>query len=145
MKSTLKVTLRANEKIYVNGAVIRSDRKVSLEFLNDVHFLLESHVLQPEDATTPLRQLYFIVQVILMSPNEADDAKAMFRRSLPRLIETFSDETMRRDLQQIDRLVSEGHIFEGLKNLRGLFDREARILGAGDGEAEVIPMLAAGE
>ncbi len=67
MKNTLKISLKPNEKIYVNGAVIRTDRKVTLEFLNDVQFLLENHVLQPEDASTPLRQLYFIVQVMLMS------------------------------------------------------------------------------
>ena len=46
------------------------DRKVSLEFLNDVTFLLESHVIQVEDTTTPLRQLYFIAQTMLMEPDE---------------------------------------------------------------------------
>ena len=47
MSGTLKITLKPNEKLYINGAVIRADRKVSLEFLNDVQFLLEAHVLQP--------------------------------------------------------------------------------------------------
>ena len=46
MSQTLRITLKANEKIYINGAVIRADRKVSLELLNDVQFLLENHVLQ---------------------------------------------------------------------------------------------------
>jgi flagellar protein FlbT len=64
MKNTLKISLKPNEKIYINGAVVRVDRKVSIEFLNDVQFLLENHVLQPEDASTPLRQLYFIAQMI---------------------------------------------------------------------------------
>ena len=68
MTSTLKITLKPNEKLYINGAVIRADRKVSLEFLNDVQFLLEAHVLQAEQATTPLKQLYFIVQIMLMNP-----------------------------------------------------------------------------
>ena len=56
MKGGFKISLRANERIYVNGAVIKVDRKTSLEFLNNVQFLLENHVLQAEDATTPLRQ-----------------------------------------------------------------------------------------
>ena len=128
MKSTLKITLKANEKIYVNGAVIRSDRKVSLEFLNDVNFLLEGHVLQPEDATTPLRQLYFIVQVILMNPDGAADARDMLRRSLPLLLSTFSDEHILSALKHIDQLVNEGHVFEALKALRGLYPREALYL-----------------
>ena len=78
MKNTLRLSLRPNEKLYVNGAVIRVDRKVTVELLNDVQFLLEGHVLQAEDASTPLRQLYFILQVMLMNPQGADEAREMF-------------------------------------------------------------------
>jgi flagellar protein FlbT len=129
MKNTLKITLKPGEKIYVNGAVIRTDRKVSLEFMNDVQFLLENHVMQPEAARTPLRQLYFIVQIMLISPQEADDARAMFRKSLPRLIDSFSSDAIRADLKQIDQLVAEGQVYEAMKMLRGLFPREDEILG----------------
>jgi flagellar biosynthesis repressor protein FlbT len=130
MKNTLKSTLKPGEKIYVNGAVIRTDRKVSLEFMNDVQFLLENHVMQPEAAVTPLRQLYFIVQIMLISPREADDARAMFRKSLPRLIDSFSSDAIKADLKQIDQLVAEGQVYEAMKMLRGLFPREDNILGA---------------
>lgn len=130
MKNTLKITLKPGEKIYVNGAVIRTDRKVSLEFLNDVQFLLENHVMQPEAAHTPLRQLYFIVQIMLMSPQEADDARAMFRKSLPRLIDSFSSDAIKADLKQVDQLVAEGQVYDAMKMLRGLFPREDNILGA---------------
>ena len=128
MKNTLKITLKANEKIYVNGAVIRTDRKVSLEFLNDVHFLLEGHVLQPEQATTPLRQLYFIVQMILMNPDGAPEAREMLRKSMPLLLACFSDEHTLSTLKHIDRLVNEGHVYEALKAIRGLYVLEAEIL-----------------
>lgn len=130
MKNTLKITLKPGEKIYVNGAVIRTDRKVSLEFLNDVQFLLENHVMQPEAARTPLRQLYFIVQIMLMSPQEADEARAMFRKSLPRLIDSFTSDAIKADLKQIDQLVTEGQVYDAMKMLRGLFPREDNILGA---------------
>ncbi len=130
MKNTLKITLKPGEKIYVNGAVIRTDRKVSLEFMNDVQFLLENHVMQPEAAVTPLRQLYFIVQIMLISPQEADDARSMFRKSLPRLIDSFSSDAIKADLKQIDQLVAEGQVYEAMKMLRGLFPREDAILGA---------------
>ena len=58
MKGKLRISLKANEKIYINGAVVKVDRKTSIEFLNDVQFLLENHVMLPENASTPLRQLY---------------------------------------------------------------------------------------
>ena len=60
--------------------------------MNDVQFLLESHVLQPQDAVTPLRQLYFMTQMMLMNPEGAEDARVMFRKSLPLLLANFSNE-----------------------------------------------------
>lgn len=144
MKNTLRITLKANEKIYVNGAVIKTDRKVSLEFLNDVQFLLEAHVLQAHDATTPLKQLYFIIQVMLMNPEAAEEARGMLRKSLPMLMACFSDEVVLAQLKQVDRLVSEGHIYEALKAIRGLYDRETRILaGQNEKSAMTYPLAAA--
>ena len=68
----MHISLRAGEKFYINGAVLRVDRKVSIELLNDATFLLEAHVMSVEDVTTPLRQLYFIVQIMLMNPAEPE-------------------------------------------------------------------------
>jgi len=147
MKTTFKVTLKPGEKIYVNGAVIRADRKVALEFLNDVQFLLENHVMQPEAATTPLRQLYFIVQIMLMSPQEAGDARAMFRNSLPRLIASFESDTIKADLKQIDQMVGEGQVYEAMRLLRTLFAHEDTILASAPApqSAPYQPQLLAGE
>jgi flagellar protein FlbT len=128
--NTLKISLKPNEKIYINGAVLRVDRKVSLELLNDVQFLLESHVLQAEDASTPLRQLYFIVQVMLMNPQDAAGARDMFRRSLPLMLASLDDEHIRGALKHIDRLVSEGHVYEALKAIRSLYPLEQLALDA---------------
>jgi flagellar biosynthesis repressor protein FlbT len=144
MKNTLKISLKPNEKIYINGAVIRVDRKVTLELLNDVHFLLESHVLQAEEASTPLRQLYFILQMILMNPEGADEARGMFRRSLPLLIANFSDATIRSTLKHVDQLVGEHHVFEALKAIRSLYPLEQTVL-SGEPEQPRTLKLAAGE
>lgn len=130
MKSTLKISLKPNEKIYLNGAVVKVDRKVTLEVLNDVQFLLEGHVLQPEDASTPLRQLYFMIQIMLMNPSDADEARALFRQSLPLLIDTFEEREIQIGLKQIDRMVSEDRVYEALKAVRGLYPLEARVLAA---------------
>ena len=144
MKSTLKISLKANEKIYINGAVVRFDRKVTLEFLNDVQFLLENHVLQPEDASTPLRQLYFIVQVMLMNPDSAVQARQMFNRSLPLLLASFEDGQIRAALKHIDGLISEGEVYEALKSIRALYPREAQILSRSTAPDEAPLAMAAG-
>jgi flagellar biosynthesis repressor protein FlbT len=145
VSGTLKITLRANEKLYINGAVIRADRKVSLELLNDVQFLLENHVLQAEDASTPLRQLYFIVKVMLMNPEDGDAARRLFRDSLPALLQAFSDAQILATLKHVDQLVSEDRPYEALKAIRGLYALEARILYASENPAAPPLAMAAGE
>ncbi len=128
MKNTLKISLKANEKIYINGAVVKVDRKTSIEFLNDVQFLLENHVMQPENASTPLRQLYFIVQIILMNPEDAKDARDMFRKLLPMLLASFSNDQILASLKQVDRMIVEDHIYDALKLIRSLFPIEAIVI-----------------
>jgi flagellar protein FlbT len=139
MKNTLRISLKANEKIYINGAVVKVDRKTSIEFLNDVQFLLENHVMLPEKASTPLRQLYFIVQVILMNPNDAKEARELFRRSLPMLLATFRNEQVLASLKHVDCLVAEDHIYDALKLIRSLFPVEAAILAE---QSNLAPPLA---
>ena len=143
MKNTLKISLRANEKIYINGAVVRTDRKVSLELLNDVQFLLESHVLQPDQASTPLRQLYFILQVMLVDPVGAVEAREMFRRSLPLLLATFDNPEILASLKQIDRLVAEDHVYEALKTIRSLYPIEQRVMAGNNQQPQVKHAVAA--
>ncbi|AZO11692.1 MULTISPECIES: flagellar biosynthesis repressor FlbT [unclassified Mesorhizobium] len=144
MTNTLKISLKPNEKIYINGAVIRVDRKVSLELMNDVQFLLESHVIQADQASTPLKQLYFIVQIMLMNPQGASEAREMFRRSLPLLIASFEDGEICSALKQIDRMVGEDHIYEALKAIRALYPLERRALGGNDDVVEPPRALAMG-
>ena len=128
MKSSLRISLKTGEKIFINGAVLRVDRKVGLEFLNDVTFLLENHVLQPEDATTPLRQLYFIVQMMLINPEGAEQSQAMFKKSVVMLLNCFSNEQILTELKHIDAMVAEGRVFESLKAIRALYKVEEEIL-----------------
>jgi len=131
MTGTMRITLRPGEKIYVNGAVLRVDRKVSLELLNDVTFLLESHVLHAEDATTPLRQLYFVVQTMLIDPKAAPAARLMFDDMLARSGASFDNPEIVSTLASVGALVATDREFEALKAIRSLFPLEAMILSQG--------------
>ncbi|MBP2548041.1 flagellar protein FlbT [Neorhizobium galegae] len=130
MKSTLRISLKSGERIFINGAVLRVDRKVALEFLNDVTFLLENHVLQLEDATTPLRQLYFIAQMMLINPEGKEQSLAMFRKSITMLISCFHDDEVLAELKRVDAMVASGRAFDALKAIRGLYAIEDRILNS---------------
>jgi flagellar biosynthesis repressor protein FlbT len=118
MKNPFKVSLKANEKIYVNGAVLRFDRRTSVEFLNDVNFLLEAHVMQLEDAVSPLQQLYYVIQIMLMSPENALMSKAVYTQHLT-LFRAFSgDGDAAEQIEAVDRLVGAGKYYDAMKSIR---------------------------
>lgn len=126
---TMYITLRPNEKLYLNGAVLAPDRKVTIELLNDASFLLEQHVIQPEDTDTPLKQLYFAAQVMLVDPENADKTIMVFVEMLGKMLCTYDDSIILDGLRKCIDLTEEDRIFDVLKVIRGLFDREAAILG----------------
>ena len=134
MKKGILISLKPGERIFINGAVIRVDRKVALELLNDVSFLLESHVMQPESATTPLRQLYFIAQTMLMDPANADPTCGVFRSTHALLMAAFENEEILDGLESAGNSIAAGRIFDALKTIRGLYRIEDEIL-AGNKEA----------
>ncbi|MBP0616648.1 flagellar biosynthesis repressor FlbT [Jiella mangrovi] len=127
--ATLRISLRAGERIFVNGAVLKVDRKTTLEFLNDVTFLLESHVMQAEQAKTPMRQLYFIVQMMLMDPSTTDAAMELFDKAHPAMLKTYSNRDIIDGLLEVSELISRGRTFEGLKRVRSMIALEDEILG----------------
>jgi len=138
--ASLRITLRAGERIFVNGAVLKVDRKTTLEFLNDVTFLLESHVIQAEAATTPLRQLYFIVQMMLIEPGSAEAARELFGTTHAAMIGTYRNRDIIEGLLEIKELVGRDRNFEALKRLRTLIPIEDGVIeGQVAARAPVVP------
>lgn len=128
MSRTMHLTLRAGERVYINGAVLCVDRKVSLELLNDATFLLEGHVLQAENATTPLRQLYFAAQTMLIEPAQAGSARELYRSLDAGLRAATASNTIRDGLEASRALIEGGRYFEALKLIRGLYPVEEGLL-----------------
>jgi flagellar protein FlbT len=124
MSNGLKITLRAGERIFINGGVLKVDRKVSIELMNDVIFLLEQHVMKPDDTTTPLRQLYFMIQMMLMDPALHLKARTMAKESVSSLA-SISERQIVHGLMEINELLDADRPFEALKKVRTLLPLEA--------------------
>lgn len=122
----MNITLRAGERIYINGAVIRTDRKATIELLNDATFLLETHVMQASDATTPLRQVYFVTQVMLMDPASAKTTSQLARSLIDKALEAFASTEIKTGLRSVLDLIGRARYFEAMKTLRGLYALEQR-------------------
>ncbi len=122
----MNITLRAGERLFINGAVIRTDRKATIELLNDATFLLETHVMQASDATTPLRQIYFVIQVMLMDPVTARTTSELAQALIDKALGAFEDETVKAGLRSATELIGRGRYFEAMKTVRALYPLEQK-------------------
>jgi flagellar protein FlbT len=130
----MNITLRAGERIYINGAVLRVDRKATLELMNDATFLLETHVMQAEEATTPLRQIYFVVQVMLMDPATARTTAQLAASLISKATQAFETPQVRQGLESVSELIGRARYFEAMKALRSMYPHEQAEMFP-DGEA----------
>jgi flagellar protein FlbT len=120
----MNISLRRGEKIFINGAVLRVDRKVCLELMNDATFLIENHVMQPDQATSPLKKLYLAIQTVLMSPSDKDLSLSLCHNMIDNLLLLNDEDNVVSCLQHIKEQLESRRVFEALKSLRSLFQME---------------------
>jgi flagellar protein FlbT len=100
-------------------------------------------VLQAEAATTPLRQLYFAVQALVIDPANADRARALCRTLQAGLLAVVADAEIREGVLGAGQLVEAGRLIEALKLIRGLYAAEAALMAAPAREEAAAPALRA--
>ncbi len=137
MPTKLKVHLKPNERIFINGAMLKVDRKVTVDILNEVDFILDNHVLDEDQATTPIRQLYFIVQALLTEPSQREIALQIYDQSHRFLLSAYKRQDVLEGLVAAKTLVEGGRVFDALKKLRSLFTLEDEILAVGGSKGPV--------
>ena len=120
----MNITLRAGERFFINGAVIRIDRKATIELLNDASFLLENHVMEAEDATTLTRKIYFAVQTLLMDPGATATATPLARTLIETALAACRTPELGSGLRDVAQSLAKGRNFEAMKALRALFPIE---------------------
>ncbi len=129
------IHLKRNERLFVNGAVLRLDRRGTIELMNDAQFLLENHIMQPEGATTPLRQLYFVVQTMIVDPKNAHLTIALFRAHSKQIEHLAQTQSYLHLVRTVSNCVETENYFEALKMLRKSFSLEDQLIGVSTSKA----------
>jgi flagellar protein FlbT len=139
MSTTTRVTLRPGERIFINGAVIRADGRASFDILNDVPFLREHEIMHAQQTVTPLRQLYYILQTMVMEPNGVETARSVYQDTMRFLPMAFVNPAVLAGLDAIREQVAAGAPLQALRTLQTLIPIEDEILGRqGTGELKVV-------
>lgn len=113
----LKVVLRPDEKIIINGAVVGAgDRPGVLYLYNTVNFLRGREILKEELIDCVEKKLYFVIQLVYIFPEDAKLNLERFETILAEAREARSDAG--KQLDEIAKLVGEGNYYRALKVCR---------------------------
>ena len=130
--SGLVLKLGPHERVLINGAVIENgDKRSRLAIMTpNAHILRLRDAIHPEEVTTPVRRVCYIVQLVLSGDADAKDARLQLLRGIEQLSQVLTDHDSRTLLSQATAAVLENQHYQALKALRGLLPREERLFAA---------------
>lgn len=125
----LKLKLAPGEKIVVNGAVMTNgNHGATLTINNHASIMREGHILQEENADTPTRRTYFLVQAMLLAPPPSEEQNTLFTDLMHELRTCYQRPTAVELLDETQLQVTDANYYKALSALRRLIDYEAQLL-----------------
>jgi flagellar protein FlbT len=126
----LKLSLKPGEKFVLNGAVLTNgDKRTSLVIQNKACVLREKDIMQPEDAATPARRIYFPVMMMYLDPESSDDYYNDFALRMTEFMGAIRNRGALATCIEISKDVMSGTYYKALMNCKKLFDFEQERLG----------------
>lgn len=129
----LVLKLSPKERVLVNGAVIENgERRARFTIVTpDAKILRLRDAIHPEEVTTPVRRVCYILQLVLSGDAVPDEARQQLLRGIEQLSQVFTDRDSRGILAAATNAVLAQSHYQALKTLRILLPREERLLAAG--------------
>lgn len=123
----LKLTLRANEVVVVNGCVIRnSDRRHVLMVENKADVVRGQDLLDERSAATPVTRAYFLIQTALIRPETREKIVPVIQSSLADLAGVFGP-TIVNKIFEAAGFVSTSDYYKALSVLRPVIRHETQV------------------
>jgi len=130
--SGLVLKLAPKERVLINGAVIENgDRRARFSVMTpDANILRLRDAIHPEEVTTPVRRVCYVIQLVLSGDLSPTDAHQKILRGIEQLSRVLTDRDSRALLSAATDAVLETAHYRALKALRALLPREERLLAA---------------
>ncbi|TDK50188.1 flagellar biosynthesis repressor FlbT [Antarcticimicrobium luteum] len=124
----LRLTLKPNEKIVINGCVIRNaDRRQTLTIENYADVVRGVDLLDDGDAATPVKKVYFFIQSALLRPEIRDDLRPVIQKSLAELVPIFNEQIAGHIFEAANH-VSAANYYKAMRSLREVMRYEDELL-----------------
>ncbi|MBH0111912.1 flagellar biosynthesis repressor FlbT [Novosphingobium sp. YJ-S2-02] len=125
---TLRISLRNNEQVIVNGAVLRSQGRTDLIVENNAMILRGRDVMKPEDADTPAKQLYFATMMAYIDQDELVEHRKAVLARLEQLLGALENPEAKSVCIRFAQHVGSGQFYAALVDCRWLIGYEAEAL-----------------
>ena len=133
--SGLVLKLAPGERLLINGAVIENGERRSRIMIRtpNAHILRLRDAIAPGEATTPVRRVCYIAQLMLSGDADPHEARPQLLRGIEQLSQALRDGDSHARLDAATAAVLAGQTYQALKALRSLIPREDRLLAAAAG------------
>ncbi len=122
----LVIDLKPQEKILIGEAVItNSSQRTRLHIAGDAPIIREKDIMQEEDANTPCKRIYFLIQCMYISPNAKDYHERYFAEIAD--VQKASP-TSAIFFMQINDHIMDGAYYKAMKIAKQLIEHERELL-----------------
>lgn len=129
----LVIDLKPGEKILIGTAVITNDaQRTRLHISGDAPILREKDVMREEEANSPCKRIYFLVQCMYMSSTPSEYHQRYF--DLVKEIQSAAPRTAFFFLA-INEKIIEGSYYKAMREARELIKFEEELIGHAVGQA----------
>ncbi|GBF56527.1 flagellum biosynthesis repressor protein FlbT [Candidatus Phycosocius bacilliformis] len=140
----LKLSLKPNEKIVLNGAVVQNgDRRTTLLLQNKASVLREKDIMQLEEANTPVRRIYLPIMLMYLQGHETPEQYNEFALRMTEFMSVVHSPAILEECVNISREVMTGEYYKALSRCRKLMEYEAERLNM-EGIEHVAPSVPEG-
>lgn len=131
--SGLVLKLGPRERVMINGVVMENgDRRTKIHVLTpEANVLRLRDAIHPDEATTPVKRVCYIAQLVLAGEADPEEARGQLLRGIEQLSQVFQDADSRAHLTAATEAVEAGRFYQVMRALRNILPRETRLLSAG--------------
>jgi flagellar biosynthesis repressor protein FlbT len=130
MAMSLKITLKKNERVIVDGAVIRNGGKAAVFFIeNVIPILREKDIMGEQEADTPCKRIYFILQLMYIDEGSMPQHQRAYARLAEEIVAAAP--SLSKFIDTINERLQARKFYQALKAAQTLIENEAGLLQAG--------------
>ncbi len=124
----LKISLKPDERMIIGGAVVTNGNSISCDLLvdNKVPILRQKDILSEDQATSPCRKIYFIIQLMYIDEENLQTHQNTYWNLVRDVVQAAPSTTALIDV--ISEHILNQRYYQALKATKTLIDYEQEVI-----------------